>query len=180
MSDEPEDKERLRRVHAGVIWVIISLVYAFAYLVVIIRYGLNSREVFISLVVGVILIVASGAFWTSRIDKELAKVKIPRRDRIAEARRYIDATGKLLGELEDELNTRIKVLEQLQATSERYEQLASLNREQAKTIEDMVRHQFKRQERITWLQWWGAIVLAGILGFIINWASNPLWVWITH
>ncbi|MDQ3764235.1 MAG: hypothetical protein M3460_22440 [Actinomycetota bacterium] len=180
MSDEPEDKERLSPERARAIGVTIGLVYAITHTVVVIRYGFISGEVLISGIAGAMLIIAPIAFWTSRINKDLAKIKVLRRDRIAEARQHMDATGKLLRELEDELNTRIKVLEQLQAYSERYEQLASLNREQAKAIEDMVGYQFKRQERITWRQWWGAIVLAGILGFIINWASNPLWDWITR
>ncbi|MCA1708343.1 MAG: hypothetical protein LC808_35735 [Actinobacteria bacterium] len=82
-------------------------------------------------------------------------------------------------ELEDELSTRTTVLEQLQDKAERYERLASLNSEQAKAIENMVGQQFKRQARSTWWQWWGAIVLVGILGFIVNWLSTPLLNWIT-
>lgn len=102
------------------------------------------------------------------------------RDRIVEARMHMDATGQLLRELEDELSTRTKILEQLQADAERYEQLASLNAEQAKAINDMVGQQFKRQSRATWWQWWGSIVLAAILGFIVNWASTPLLDFFTH
>ena len=137
VSDEPEDKERLWPERAGAIAVTIALVYAITDAVVTIHYGLTSSEAQISLIAGAMLIIASLVFWTSSINKELAKIKVLRRDRIAEARQHIDATGKLLRELEDELNARIKILEQLQDKSERYEQLASLNSEQAKAIEDL-------------------------------------------
>jgi hypothetical protein len=105
---------------------------------------------------------------------------VPPRDRIAETRNHMNTTGRILCELEDELSTRIKNLEQLQTDAERYERLASLNAEHAKAIEDMVGQQFKRQSRATWWQWWTAIFLAAVLGFIVNWASTPLWEWLTH
>jgi hypothetical protein len=100
--------------------------------------------------------------------------------RIADIRETLGTTGRLLRELENELDTRTKILEQLQCDTERYEQLASLNAEQAKTIEDMIGQKFKRQSRATWWQWWGAIILAVIFGFIVSWASTPLLDWLVQ
>jgi phage gpG-like protein len=76
--------------------------------------------------------------------------------------------------LEHELDTRIRILEQLQADAKRYEHLASLNAEQAEAIERTVAQQFKTQSRTVWWQWWAAIIIAIISGFIINWISAPL------
>jgi hypothetical protein len=109
-----------------------------------------------------------------------SQVAVPFQDRIIEAREYLIGTGRILRDLEDELNTRTKVLEQLHADADRYERLVSLNVEQAKAIEDMVGRQFERQLRITWWQWWGSIALAIIFGFVVNWASVPLWDWLTR
>jgi hypothetical protein len=180
VSEEPEDKERLAIERTRVIGVTTGVALLVITIIVNIQYGPTSSESLIVVIIGAILTIASITFWTSRIEKTLDEIEGLRRDRIAEVRKHMNAAGKLMRELEDELNTRTQVFEQLQADSERYEQLASLNRPQAKAIEDMVGHQFKRQARITWWQWWGAIVLAGILGFIINWASSPLWDWITR
>jgi hypothetical protein len=99
---------------------------------------------------------------------------VPSRDQIAEVREHINATGRILSELEHELNARIGILEQLQTDAKRYEQLASLNVEQAGAIENMVAHQFEAQSRVTWWQWWVAIVVAVVSGFVINWVSGPL------
>jgi len=100
--------------------------------------------------------------------------------RIADIRENLGATGRLLRELENELNIRTKILEQLQSDTERYEQLASLNVEQAKAIDDMIGQKFKRQSRATWWQWWGEIILAIIFGFVVNWVSTPLLGWLVQ
>ena len=100
--------------------------------------------------------------------------------RIADIRENLGATGRLLQELENELNIRTKILEQLQSDTERYEQLASLNVEQAKAIDDMIGQKFKRQSRATWWQWWGEIILAIIFGFVVNWVSTPLLGWLVQ
>lgn len=127
------------------------------------------------------LAISSFFYWTNDINKTLNRIErisVPPRNRIAEIRAHIDTTGKLLRELEDEMNTRTKVLEQLQTDTEHYERLASLNTPQAKAIDDMMDRKFKRQARSTRWQWWASIILAIIFGFIVNWLSSPLLDWI--
>jgi hypothetical protein len=102
------------------------------------------------------------------------------RSRIADVRRHMTHARELMVELEDELATRSKALEQLQADAKRYERLATLNSKQAKAIEDLVGRQFQRQGRTATWQWWASIVLAIVFGFLVNWLSTPLWNWITH
>lgn len=104
--------------------------------------------------------------------------KGPIRNRIDRARQNVDATGQLLLELEHDLSTRTKVLEQIQADAERYERLVSVNIEQAKAIENMISRQFGRQALSARWQWWGLIVLVIIFGFIVNWLSAPLLDWL--
>jgi len=125
-----------------------------------------------------LLVVSGYLMYQSR---PVLKLLVPSpQARIADIRENLGATGRLLRELENELNTRNKILEQLQSDTERYEQLASLNAEQAKAIEDMIGQKFKRQSRATWRQWWGAIILAIIFGFIVNWISTPLLNWLVQ
>lgn len=102
------------------------------------------------------------------------------KDRITEVRRHLDATRRVLQELEDDLNDRTKLLERVQADAERYEQLATLNREQARAIENMVDRQFSRQARMAWWQWILSLVAAFILGLMVNWLSGPIGSWLNH
>jgi uncharacterized membrane protein YfbV (UPF0208 family) len=102
------------------------------------------------------------------------------RQRIADVREHLLQTGRLLRELEDDLATRTEILTQRQADADRYEKLASMNAEQAKAIEDLIGRQFSKQSRSTKLQWWFGLLLAFVLGLIVNWVSQPLLNWILH
>ncbi|WP_328452758.1 hypothetical protein [Amycolatopsis sp. NBC_00438] len=101
------------------------------------------------------------------------------RDRIGEVRRHLAATGKILRELEDDLSTRVALLQATQAKANEYERLASINAQQAQAIDAMVGRQFKRQGRASAIYWWAGVVLAFVLGLVVNWFSAPLWAWIT-
>ena len=59
-------------------------------------------------------------------------------DRAAAVRRHLSLATRLLEGLEEDLAVRIRLMEQHQADAERYEQLASLNAEHAKAIENLV------------------------------------------
>ncbi len=87
---------------------------------------------------------------------------------------------ELMNELEDELAVRSATLQRLQADAQRYERLATLNAEQAEAVEELVGRQFRRQGRIAAMQWWLSVVLAIVIGFLINWLSAPVWNWIAR
>jgi hypothetical protein len=107
------------------------------------------------------------------------KVRSPQ-DRIKEVVRHLESTGRLLRDLEDDLATRTKVLQQLQQDAERYEKLIGLNAEQAKAIDDMVGRQLKQQAKEARLLWIISLVLAVVFGFVVNWFSTPLLNWFTN
>ncbi|WP_433264786.1 hypothetical protein ACQPZF_36080 [Actinosynnema sp. CS-041913] len=112
--------------------------------------------------------VEEGMAWRGRSDAQRAN----------EVRAHLSAATRVLKELEGELGLRIRVLEQHQRDAERYEQLASLNAEQAKAIENLVGRQFARQSRMTWVQWVGSLLAAFALGLVVNWISAPALDWV--
>ena len=85
-------------------------------------------------------------------------------DRIKTLRNNLAETGRLLRELEDELDERTRVLEELAQKSEQYERLASLNQDQAKAIEALVGREFQKQARLSWWQWGLSLLSAFVLG----------------
>lgn len=101
------------------------------------------------------------------------------KDRIGEVREHLAATSKILRELEDDLSTRMALLHTTQAKAYEYERLASINAQQAQAIDAMVGRQFKRQGRASAIYWWAGVVLAFVLGLVVNRFSAPLWAWIT-
>jgi len=101
-------------------------------------------------------------------------------DRILMVKEQLQSVGSLLRELEDDLATRTKLLEQRQADADRYEKLASLNKDQAKAVEDLVGRQFKRQGKASAIYWWVGLVLAFVVGLVVNWISGPLWAWLNR
>ncbi|RSN45135.1 hypothetical protein DMC64_20040 [Amycolatopsis sp. WAC 04197] len=102
------------------------------------------------------------------------------RSRLDEVREHVARARELMAELEDDVATRTAALEKLLEDSKYYENLATVNKTQAKAIEDMVSRQFRRQGRITTVQWWLSIVAAIVFGFVVNWASTPVWAWFTR
>ena len=142
--------------------------------------SLRRAEVFVLLgFLGLGAVVLSVSVLTSRTAaRKPVGAEVSVAQRADEVRDHLTVATRLLNELEDELATRIRVLEQHQRDSERYEQLASLNAEQAKAIENLVGRQFARQSRMTWLQWVGSLLAAFALGLVVNWISAPALDWV--
>lgn len=103
--------------------------------------------------------------------------KVTYRDRITEVKENLTRTSLLLSALEDDLATRTRLLEKAQADAERYEKLASLNAEQAKAVEDLVGRQFERQGRANAYYWWAGIVVAFVLGIVVNAITPTVLSW---
>lgn len=103
----------------------------------------------------------------------------PPEDRLKLIRSSLAQTSQLLAGLQDELDTRMRLLDQRQQDMDRVKHLASLNSEQARAIEDMVDRQLQRQDRKNVTLWWVGLPVAFGVGLVVNWISSPLWGWIS-
>lgn len=134
---------------------------------------------FVAVVVGMTVLSFIGSLLVGRAAKSVtATMELSPHERIDRVRRHLADTGLLLSELQDDLATRTRVLEQLQADSERYERLASLNKEQAEAIQDLIGRQFTRQQRTSLWQQGLFLAPAFLLGFVVNWLSGPALQWV--
>lgn len=135
-----------------------------------------------AMMITVVVTVAAGVLQWRVIGRNSASVstieKSPR-DRIVQVRNHLAATARLLSELQDDLATRTRVLEKLQSDAERYERLASLNREQANAIQELIGRQFAGQRKASAWQQVMFLVPAFLLGLIVNWLSAPVLSWIS-
>ncbi|MGW4471966.1 hypothetical protein ACWENQ_20040 [Nonomuraea sp. NPDC004354] len=81
-------------------------------------------------------------------------------------------------ELELYLQERLAALDALSAQVEEKERLAALTPEQVKALEKALQRQFVGQNRSGLAQQAVFLVLAFVLGFVVNWLSDPALDWL--
>ncbi|MEJ2851866.1 MULTISPECIES: hypothetical protein [unclassified Saccharothrix] len=146
----------------------------------------SEGDVVVPVAVGVISVsVAVGAMLVAlivgrRLNRQAGRFPVMTpAGRIEQARDHLDSTARLLRQLEDELTTLTRVLEQRQVDADRYQRLAMLNADQAKLVEHLVARQFERQTRTTWRLQGFQITTAFLLGLVVNWISQPALYWLS-
>lgn len=99
--------------------------------------------------------------------------------RLGKVRDSLRQTGEMLSAIDEELATRLAALEESQSRLERYEQLSTLTPDQRNAIDAFFDQRFERegrQSRRRDLMLFSLGLLFAIpVGFVVNWASAPLW-----
>ncbi|MFE9694463.1 hypothetical protein [Micromonospora sp. NPDC005806] len=101
------------------------------------------------------------------------------RARLGEVRTSLAHVGSILGDLERDLAVRMQLLQERQEQLEEYEQVASLTPEQREAIERMVAAQFAKEGKKAVRRDLTFLTVGVLTGFLVNWASDPLWRWLT-
>ncbi|MBB6348900.1 hypothetical protein FHU36_005445 [Nonomuraea muscovyensis] len=129
------------------------------------------------------IVVVGGSVWgvTSGVSSLLAR----RRNRVR--RRELVLTERAKGlqnmvreaqivsrDLERYLEERLDALQQLSAQVDHQERLASLSPEQVEALNTALRRQFAGHRRSGLVQQVVFLVLAFVLGFVVNWLSEPV------
>ncbi|MFK3985225.1 hypothetical protein ACI2K4_33235 [Micromonospora sp. NPDC050397] len=96
---------------------------------------------------------------------------------LEQARWQLAKARRMLDQLEAE---RDAVRREKRDETDRYERLASITREQAELVEHLITRQLVRQSRTTWVQWYVSLLLAFLLGLVVNWVSDPVYAWLLH
>lgn len=89
-------------------------------------------------------------------------------ERVAHIRTSLHDIGRSLRELEKELENRTRLLEEMQAKSDRYASLASLNEDQARAIDDAISRHFKSERHSNLRNDILFLILGSLLTFVTS------------
>ncbi|GIH21492.1 hypothetical protein Raf01_96640 [Rugosimonospora africana] len=104
--------------------------------------------------------------------------------RLGDIRESLGDIGRVLGELDTELAARLQALEESQTRLERYERLATLTPDQREAIDQFfdqrLAEEGKRSGRRDLTLFSLGLLFAIPIGLLVNWASVPVWQWLTR
>jgi hypothetical protein len=95
--------------------------------------------------------------------------------RLGEVRGSLENIGRVLGDLDQELATRLAALEATQARLERYEQAGIVTPEQRQAVDQIFDERLQKESRRSRRRDLVLFTLGIPVGFALNVASAPLW-----
>ncbi|MFF4615813.1 hypothetical protein [Nonomuraea jabiensis] len=133
----------------------------------------------VALGVPVVIAVVVGSFWGATSLLARRRERVQRRELVLTERAkglqtMVREAQEVSRELELYLEERLAALQELSAQVDNKERLASLTPEQVKALDEVLRRQFTGSRRSGLITQIVFLVLAFLLGFVVNWLSGPL------